>query len=77
MYTTLWWVVTGRAVEANPLLAPTLQAHPVAFVFAKCFSCIPAVLLAPRLGKRHPHFTVWLLRAIITAYVVIYLSAIR
>ena len=73
MYTTLYWVVMGQAIEANPLLAPTFQAHPVAFVAVKSLSCLPALFLAPRLARRHPRFTVWLLRAVIAAYIAIYL----
>ena len=73
MYTTLYWVITGHAIEANPLLAPTFEAHPVAFVAVKSLSCLPALILAPRLARRHPHFTVWLLRAVIAAYILIYL----
>ena len=77
MYTTLWWVATGHAVEANPLLAATLQTHPLAFVLVKCLFCLPALILAPRLARRRPEFTVWLLRAVIAAYIGIYVFAIR
>ena len=77
MYTTLWWVVTGHAVEANPLLAATLQVHPMAFILVKCLFCLPALILAPRLARRRPEFTVWLLRAVIAAYIGIYVTAIR
>ena len=73
MYTTLWWVITGRATEANTNLAWTFEHHPIVFVLVKCLSCLPALLLAPRLALRHPVFTVWLLRAIIVFYVGYYL----
>jgi hypothetical protein len=77
MYTTLWWVITGHAAEANPLLAPTFQTHPLAFVLVKSLSCLPALVLAPHLAGRHPRFTIWLLRVILAAYVVIYLAAVQ
>ena len=77
MYTTIWWVSTGHAVEANPLLAPLIEAHPLAFVAAKSALCLPALFLAPRLAQRSPRFTVWLLRIVLLAYIGIYLAAIQ
>jgi hypothetical protein len=77
MYTTLWWVITGEATEANDNLAWTFEHHPVTFVLVKSLSCLPALLMAPRLARRHPRFTVWLLRGIIVAYVGYYLMAAR
>ena len=77
MYTTVYWVVNGQAIEANPLLAPTFEAHPMAFVLTKSLFCLPALCLAPRLAQRHPHFTIWLLRAIIVGYIGIYLAAVK
>ena len=32
---TLFWVVTGRAVEANPFMADLLLIHPVVFMMSK------------------------------------------
>ena len=77
MYTTLWWVMTGRATEANTNLAWTFEHHPVVFVMVKCASCLPALMLAPLLARRHPRFTVWLLRGIIAFYVGYYLLNVR
>lgn len=77
MYTTLWWVITGRATESNENLAWTFQHHPVLFVLVKCGSCLPALLLAPHLARRHPKFTTWLLRGIIFTYIAYYLMNIR
>ena len=77
MYTTIYWVVSGHAVEANPLLAWLFDYHPMAFTLAKAGSCLPALLLAPRLARTHPRFTVLLLRAVIAAYVLIYLMNVR
>ncbi len=72
MYTTLLWVILGYATEANPLLAWTFDSHPLTFVMVKSATTIPAVLMAPLLARRHRTFTVWLLRAIIVAYIVSY-----
>ncbi len=74
MLTTLFWVLFGHAREANPLLAWTFQGHPATFVVIKCASCLPALILAPRLAQSHRSFTVWLLRAIIVAYIVLYFT---
>lgn len=76
MYTTLFWVLLGHAVEANPLLAPTFQTHPLAFVLLKSLTCLPALWMAQRLARRHPRFVVWLLRGIIAAYIAIYAVAV-
>jgi hypothetical protein len=77
MYTTLYWVVMGYAREANPLLAWTFEHHPALFVILKGGSCIPALILAPRLAQRHKNFTVWLLRIVIAAYLYFYISCVR
>jgi len=72
MFTTLFWVMTGRATEANGGLAWTFHVHPFWFVVVKCASCFPALLLAARLAERRPRFTVWLLRVICFTYVAYY-----
>jgi hypothetical protein len=77
MITTLWWVVFGHATEANGLLAWTFKFHPAAFVVAKCASWLPALILAPKLARRRKVLTVWLLRAIIVLYVVLYFAFAR
>jgi len=77
MYTTLWWVVTGSAIESNALLAWTFNHHPLYFVALKSAACLPALLLAQRLARNHPVFTVWLLRFILVAYVGYYLLNVK
>lgn len=72
MFTTLLWVTLGYATEANHLLAWTFEIHPLTFVLVKSASCIPAVLMAPALARRHRRFTVWLLRVIIAVYILSY-----
>ncbi|WP_395142245.1 DUF5658 family protein [Armatimonas sp.] len=72
MFTTLMWVTMGYATEANHLLAWTFDVHPITFVLVKSVSCIPAVLMAPKLARRHKTFTIWLLRIIIAVYALTY-----
>lgn len=74
MITTLWWVIFGQATEANSVLSWTFKSHPATFVLVKCATCLPALILAPRLAERRKTFTVWLLRAIIVAYVGLYFA---
>jgi|GEM_PF-1324316 hypothetical protein len=77
MYTTLWWVINGEAVEANPLLAWTFHIHPVWFVLLKCATCLPALALIPLIGKRRPHSTQWLLRFAIVLYISLYAIGVQ
>jgi hypothetical protein len=77
MMTTLFWVSNGTAVEANPLLQWTFDHHPVAFVIVKMLATLPAIVLAPRLAQKHPAFTIWLLRAVIAIYLLVYFSSIQ
>jgi hypothetical protein len=77
MYTTLWWVITGRAVEGNKFIAWTFRYDPVVFVLVKCATCLPALLGAPYLARRHPKTTVWLLRGIFIAYVALYFGNVQ
>ena len=80
MYTTLFWVIQGDAIEANPLLSWTFnyESHgSIAFILLKSASCVPALLLVPRLAQRHPRFTVWLLRAVIVFYICYYLKNVK
>lgn len=72
MLTTLYWVMTGQAEESNPVLGWTFAGHPVVFVIIKCLACMPALILAPKLAQSHRKFTIWLLRAIIVAYIAVY-----
>jgi len=73
MYTTLWWVMSGHATEANPLLSWTFAIHPAVFVAVKCLSFGPALVLAQHLARRHPALVARLLRLVIVGYVGVYL----
>lgn len=77
MYTTLWWVTHGIALEANPLLAWTFLKHPVLFVVVKSFSCLPPLLFLTAMAQKRPAFTVLMLRVAIVAYIIIYLMNVR
>ena len=72
MFTTLYWVTMGYATESNHLLAWTFDIHPLTFVLVKSASCLPAILMAPALARQKKTFTIWLLRAIIVAYILTY-----
>ena len=74
MMTTLWWVETGRATEANPFLQWTFHFHPVLFVLVKLLSTLPACYFALKLAQRYPQFTTWLLRMVLAAYVFLYIG---
>lgn len=76
MMTTLFWVSTGRATEANPLLEWTFNHHPVTFVLVKMLATLPAVYFAPKLAQKYPTFTTWLLRVVIALYALIYFTNI-
>ena len=74
MMTTLYWVSTGRATEANPFLQWTFSHHPVAFVIVKMLATLPAIYFAPKLAQKHPVFTTWLLRSVIAVYLLVYFT---
>jgi hypothetical protein len=76
MLTTLWWVARGIASEANPLLAWTLDHHPLLFVLLKCATFLPPLLLVPRLGRERPEFTRRALAFACLAYIGIYVLAV-
>jgi hypothetical protein len=70
-------VLTGQAVEANPMLAWTFEMNPLVFVAVKAGTFLPALLLARHFAREHPKFSVFLLRAVLFAYVAIYLFAVK
>ena len=49
---TLWWVLTGRAREANPLLAHLIDYSPVLFIVVKTGLCSLGLVLLWRLRRR-------------------------
>ena len=76
MYSTIYWVATGQATEANPLLAWTFNIHPLLFVLLKAATFLPTLVLAVYIARRHPRTTTALLRFVILAYISIYLVGV-
>ncbi|MBC8135547.1 MAG: hypothetical protein H8F28_06655 [Fibrella sp.] len=76
MYSTIYWVKTGQATEANPLLAWTFDVHPLIFVLIKTGTFLPTLILAAYMARKHPRTVTLLLRAVILAYIGIYLVGV-
>lgn len=76
MYSTVYWVRTGVATEANPLLAWTFDIHPAVFVIVKAATFLPSLALAAFLARRHPAKVTNLLRFVTLAYIAIYLVGV-
>ena len=76
MYTTIYWVKMGQAVEANPLLSWTFHIHPLVFVLVKGGTFLPTLVLAIFLARKHPRIVTGLLRFVLFAYVGIYLIGV-
>lgn len=72
MFSTIYWIKTGKAREANPFLAWTFHLSPVLFVVIKAGTFLPAAALAAFMARRYPRFITWLLRAVILLYVAFY-----
>lgn len=76
MYSTVYWVQTGQAIEANPLLAWTFHLHPAVFVVVKAATFLPTLFLASLLAQRRPDLVTKLLRCVIAAYIIMYLGGV-
>ncbi len=76
MYSTVYWVATGQATEANPLLAWTFHLHPLLFVLIKAATFLPTLVLAAHMAQRHPHVVTFLLRGVLFAYIAIYIVGV-
>lgn len=76
MYSTVYWVRTGVATEANPLLAWAFAIHPAVFVLVKAATFLPSLALATFLARRHPAKVATLLRFVILAYISLYLVGV-
>ncbi len=73
---TIVLVATGRATEANPLMARCLN-YGYGFFFAfKMLTAIVAIAAAEIYRRRNPIFIKRLMQTIVTAYVGIYLTAL-
>jgi hypothetical protein len=67
---TLVWIGTGRATEANPLMAVIVRTHPVLFVVVKTTLVSLGLLLLWRL-RRSPLAIVGIFVAFIVYYMLI------
>jgi hypothetical protein len=71
---TLFWVSTGRASEANPLMAPLLDVNAVVFVLVKLGLVMLGVLLLWRL-RRRPLAVVGIILVFVVYYLALLLHA--
>lgn len=70
---TLILVKTGRAVEANPMLAWTFAYGSFAFLAVKLLSFVPALVILERIRERKPALVKWATLAGLAGYLGIYL----
>lgn len=72
LVTTLWWVSTHGAEEANPLFRHYLEMGPAIFATMKMLMLLAPVFLLEWARRRRPAFTRFAARFAIMAYVGIY-----
>jgi hypothetical protein len=56
MLATLCFVLTGMAVEQNPIMAACINRGPAAFVLVKLVSFVPFVVAVELYRRRNPGF---------------------
>ena len=76
MASTLFWVHTGAASEANPWMAFCLAHGDAAFVAAKSLSFLPLLAFAAFHRARRPRLIAVSLRGTSVLYLGIYLAAV-
>lgn len=74
MISTLVFVLRGRAVEQNPLMAMCLNQSPLMFVLVKLASFVPFVVAVELFRRRNPAFARFACRTAIAAYVVTFVA---
>src|SRR4051812_35875559 len=72
---TIFFVASGRAVEANPLLAPVIAQSWLSFAFVKATSFLIPLLILEALRPLSPRFIKLALRAGAIAYMSVYALA--
>ena len=70
MLSTLFFVLTGSAVEQNPLMAACLRHSPALFVLVKVLSFVPFVVAIELYRLRDAAFARLVCRSAIALYVV-------
>ena len=71
MLVTLYFVLTGMAVEQNPIMAACINLSPATFVLVKLVSFVPFVVAVELYRRRNPGFA----RAVCRWAIGIYLAA--
>jgi hypothetical protein len=73
LFLTLFAVLSGRAVESNPLLAWTFDYGPLCFALVKTASFVPGVLALEMSRIENPSFAAWAARFGVYGYMAVYL----
>src|SRR5688572_19480846 len=71
---TILAVLSGIAVEANPLLAWTFGYGPLAFALVKVASLAPGLVVIEYCRLTNPQFAIWAARMGIVGYCFIYFA---
>ena len=74
MFSTLFFVLRGCAVEQNPIMAVCLNHSPAAFVFVKLISFVPFVIAIELYRRKDPAFARLACRSAIALYVVTFVA---
>lgn len=72
MLVTLYYVVSGLAIEANPVMAAAFDHSPQMFVIIKTLSFVPFIVAAELYYKHNPSFVKLISRAAIGVYLALY-----
>jgi hypothetical protein len=74
LFVTIYLVATHQAIEANPLMAATLNNYgPTAFIIAKVLLMALPLTIAELARTHHPHFVKRALQVCIAVYLGIYI----
>lgn len=74
MFSTLYFVLTGAAVEQNPIMAACFRQSPGMFVFVKMISFVPFVIAVELYRKKNPDFALKACRCAIVLYLVTFIT---
>ncbi len=74
MFSTLFFVLRGQAVEQNPIMAACLNHSPTAFVLVKLLSFLPFVVAVELYRSKNPSFARLACRSAIVLYLVTFVA---
>lgn len=74
MFSTLFFVMRGAAVEQNPIMAACLKHSPAAFILVKLASFVPFVIAVELYRRRNPAFARLACRSAIVLYLVTFVA---